>query len=683
MSLIFSFMLRSIVLTLCLMGTRSGLDASSENDINRFSSGLKFKFLHNFVPITEKWRHTFLINTPLPWLTGTHRDFGVLHEGTHLQWFDDCLLGNDIHLHSPTNQSEMPKMETDISAHCIYYVTYIRKMLQVVKLNHQLVLEKADLIKNLLPKDLSHAFQSRKRGWFDFGGWVLGSVFGLSTSRDLAKVSNQLRYIGQFVLHQNRVFKHSMGVMGSYSKALNNRIDNLVQTVRNSSLNTIHIMESWTTAQEDRTKFFLAFLAKVTEHQSSINGLLFHLSLFQEAVQQLTTGVLPSFLIPPAVLEEVMTEISIRAKQAQGSLRLISNTPLSYYKRSTFTYAVLDQHLAITVEFPLTNFDTSFDVYQLEYYPLLVPGQNSTMTLKYQNEAVAFQKNQENYFFLDLAEVIEIQITGGLQKAFKSVRIMNPSVCIVGLFLDDKASIQKYCEYTISINNIAPTLLWLYGSTFLFSGHETYRLQCGGGVTQLQPDCGTQCIITTSPECQVVTSTEKSVMLLSNSSKLPVFHRFVINFSYLNNFFTAENLRVIGGNDLMEMPPKFHLPDLKVFENPIRHMVAEDRRLEVDMDNVVDSIKNKSTLIHSLGDGIFYNSLDNSQLFGDSLEYIVLSLIIMLILLFIHSVYCTLRLRTVALTLAVLQKNLIPRTEALDFLQNPLELTFTINPQKK
>jgi len=36
----------------------------------------------------------------------------------------------------------------------------------------------------------------------------------------------------------------------------------------------------------------------------------------------------------------------------------------------------------------------------------------------------------------------------------------------------------------------------------------------------------------------------------------------------------------------------------------------------------------------------------------------------------------------VALTLAVLQKNLIPRTEALDFLQNPLELTFTINPQK-
>src|SRR6266516_61567 len=54
----------------------------------------------------------------------------------------------------------------------------------------------------------------------------------------------------------------------------------------------------------------------------------------------------------------------------------------------------------------------------------------------------------------------------------------------------------------------------------------------------------------------------------------------------------------------------------------------------------------------------------------------------MIILLCLHSIYCTLRLRTVVLTLAVLQKSLVPPAEGLEFLQNSIELTCTLNPLK-
>src|SRR6266516_4323244 len=192
----------------------------------------------------------------------------------------------------------------------------------------------------------------------------------------------------------------------------------------------------------------------------------------------------------------------------------------------------------------MTHFDPPFDMYKIFYYPLVVPGQpNSTMQLKNQESGVAFQRNSEHFFFLSSDEILELQITNTLDKLFRTVKLMTNDTCIVALFHNNKNSIKEHCQYTITINSVQPSFLWLNQNHFLLTGSYHYHLRCATGMQQTQPGCDSQCILTPASECQIVTSTAISMPLISNSSLLPVQHRYVINYPYLLHFFNRKRYK--------------------------------------------------------------------------------------------------------------------------------------------
>src|SRR6266516_2732952 len=217
------------------------------------------------------------------------------------------------------------------------------------------------------------------------------------------------------------------------------------------------------------------------------------------------------------------------------------------------------------------------------------------------------------------------------------------------------------------------------GTTFLHTGTQPYQLQCSDASAPPFSTCHDQCIVNPSTACQILTNSVVSLPLLSNKSHSNR-HRFLVNLPFLHHFFNPEELRQLGGGEFLEAPPKFHLPTLKLFLNPVKELIAENKKMEIDMGQVVDSLKKDSTLIHSLSDGIVYTNQSQTQLFGDTIEYIVLFLIICLSLAILQLTYCTIKLRTLSLLLAVLQQNLVPQADAQTYLANPYQLSFTLNP---
>src|SRR6266516_2175316 len=614
-----SFLAYCIIFAMFLFCKTEAIE--SNQDVLRFSSGLKFSWFKEYSPATRVWFHSYVTNLPIQFIMKSHTDMLVNSNltVTKTQWLHNCLLQHNFDLHSQGPKVLHP--ETSPQTYCIKFADYIKNLIQTVKRNHDLISEYSELINHLLPPDIEPHLTSKRRGILDFGGSLLSGLFGVATKADLEKLAGQLQAIGVALRKGGDTHKQSMDSMASFSTIINTRMANLVDTVKQTALNTAATFNSFAEDMFSELGFMVEMQKKLVTHESSVKAVLTHLQLFYNAMTQLTTGTLPNFLITPQMLQTSINDITAIANSYDPPLRLIFNEPLQYYRRCVYTYAIVNQHLVISIAFYMTHFDPPFDVYKIFYYPLLVPGQpNSTMQLKYQESGVAFQRNLEHFFFLSSDDILELQITNTLDRLFRTVKLMTNDTCIVALFHNHKQLIKEHCQYTITVNTVQPSFLWLNQNHFLLTGSYQYQLRCASGKKQTQPGCQTQCILKPANECQIITATAISVPLISNASALPVVHRYVVNYPYLHHFFQQEEIQALEERNFLETPPTFHLPPLKLFINPIKALVAEEIKSELEMRNVVESIKSESLLINSLEDGILFTSQSSSKIFGDSLE---------------------------------------------------------------
>src|SRR6266516_7043989 len=84
-------------------------------------------------------------------------------------------------------------------------------------------------------------------------------------------------------------------------KNINGRMANLINTVKQVSINTADTLTGVAKEMLDQTHFHLAFLQKMFQHESAVKNILFHLNLFQDSNTQLTHVFLPSFLVTPEI----------------------------------------------------------------------------------------------------------------------------------------------------------------------------------------------------------------------------------------------------------------------------------------------------------------------------------------------------------------------------------------------
>ena len=95
---------------------------------------------------------------------------------------------------------------------------------------------------------------------------------------------------------------------------------------------------------------------------------------------------------------------------AHNIYRLASENIAHYYKSAAFVFTQADKHMYITIQLPLTNFRTSFTIWEIHTFDLpMHDGGDRMMRLKDAPHAIAVEAAHEYYFKLTPLELADYE----------------------------------------------------------------------------------------------------------------------------------------------------------------------------------------------------------------------------------------------------------------------------------
>ena len=90
-----------------------------------------------------------------------------------------------------------------------------------------------------------------------------------------------------------------------------------------------------------------------------------HLQNFLQDLEQLANGKLEPSQVPPAQMKETMRKIGIILKTNFPKFKLIMTNPHYYYSKAKIAAARMNESLVIKIQFSLTSWGKSFDIYKV------------------------------------------------------------------------------------------------------------------------------------------------------------------------------------------------------------------------------------------------------------------------------------------------------------------------------
>jgi hypothetical protein len=155
----------------------------------------------------------------------------------------------------------------------------------------------------------------------------------------------------------------------------------------------------------------------------------------------------------------------------------------------------------------------------------------------------------------------------------------------------------------------------------------------------------------------------------------------ITNLAIIQKFFPLETFQDLETSELLQLPIKIEVPDFKFFEHEAKTRTAEISQQQLDLDKVVQAVKEDNIIVGSLSEAMILGDVDIGQAFWVSTPGIVVSTIAGLIILMIISIiFMMLKIMRMGTALAVLQQ--IPRIKAqLEFVYNkaPIQVELETN----
>ena len=454
-------------------------------DVLRVNYGVNFRYLKRLYPVTGVWQHSYAFEIPSKMFDGKH--YHLTHSNQSMNgWLPNCIHYLDTVIHPEIDMGKpVPSPPTDSRSLCLKSMPAIKRQISMIKQNHDDLDALVESIYELLPPAIEDR-PSRKRSLIPIIGEVASSLFGFATERQVVTISQHLSAVMAVSKGQSKLFTKLTSDLASFSKVASERIDGLAKELRSEALYNAATMEAM--ALQDKT---LSFEIEIERRGVFMNHAMRrargHLLAFANAIQQLTIGKLPHFLITRQMLNDTIHEIQQGLKGHQ--FKLIHRTPFEYFKDARFVYVHSGHHLLITVDFPLTVFETGFQAYTVQKLPMIVNDQdNAKMELKTEIKGIALLDNKEFFYYLDEWDIFEIR---GLNLHRTDCRVVQRATadhCLVALLEDDASAIKRNCQYQILLNSLFPSIHWLTNNQYLdHKGCSLYapmsgrsKLRCSG-----------------------------------------------------------------------------------------------------------------------------------------------------------------------------------------------------------
>ena len=201
--------------------------------IDKMNYGVIFHNKGVFRPTTALWRHIFRV--PLP-----NYDSG---------WVQETLNPDKMKHGSMQNRIECVKFiqgQGNNPYLCQKFLRHMSFMLEIQKEGQTQLYTLIQDIKSLIPTSIVNDRQL-KRALLPFVGSIMSSLFGVTTEKDTQTLNNNLIRMRDDMSKDMTVIKKTSRDMSSYVTVTSQRIEKLVEKIKENGVENVRLVESVST----------------------------------------------------------------------------------------------------------------------------------------------------------------------------------------------------------------------------------------------------------------------------------------------------------------------------------------------------------------------------------------------------------------------------------------------------
>lgn len=459
-------------------------------------------------------------------------------------------------------------------------------------------------------------------------GNVVSDIFGTPTSGDIKAIASHICNLAKLSELDEKEIHQANDRLTSISNILNDRITNIkggiqdaqsrISTLNNQFLKVVHETYDNINVLETRMRKIEGMLGILLEVQNGLNRVEQSVDLlssstdkFISAINHLTTGYLPVYLVSVADISNILHHVERKVLPNYDDHFMITHkNPSFYYQLRDLTYTRTDDYLMIMITIPIHAIGGVLAVYRVDTTHLSLSLNDSSSTyIQHLPDYFATTLDTEYYTEINTAHYSSCR--GENLKICSSETSLKRSTqrsCIASIFYDSNTDIMQKCDIRYEESVVPGHAMQLQNHRYFVHSStlsETWQLVCPGAKLNYNEQniesCNT-CIIEVPCYCKLLAKDftvpyQLTDCELSDPDYPKVTYHYGINLPVLHSLFSAEDLNELKGNILKENSKwKISLPKFKIKKSSKWEKVVEkDNVYQTDFHKLIAQHINKST----------------------------------------------------------------------------------------
>jgi len=444
------------------------------------------------------------------------------------------------------------------------------------------------------------------RSWIPFLGDVLHTVAGTATSAEVNKALKAVDEMRKLQAGELQQWSKAEGDIASLSHVVHDGLDalrTLVNEQRQSNVRRYYQLSGTVEDIFSMSSLIPVVMTRIIE----FNRVLVHASDLRNALIDVLHGHLNTFLIPSDRILAAMRLIALELTRIHPSLRLATQTVGDAYQLSDFVLSRIGRNIFITIKFPVTPVEQPLTLYDVVYYPVLLPDDSNHVTLLNSDvQALALSQVADYYMEFRTQPIIHNRLLH-LPTAGETLRNSEAPTCIYALFRNSLAHIRTLCSFLLLPHSLEPSVLRLDASNVLFTNVSNITRSCTDSTYDAQLSSCRQCIYHlpcacsfNTPIAYVPPALHECRSYTDNRTTQPVTH--VTNLAVLSNFFSEKDLGQLASDTILTHPVQAIIPNFTLLGHNYSNTLAAIDKTEFKLEKAANISKSRAVAFRSMAE---------------------------------------------------------------------------------
>ena len=353
-----------------------------------------------------------------------------------------------------------------------------------------------------------------------------------------------------------------------------------------------------------------------------------------------------------------------------GNVKLLSATPASIYKHSSFLYARDGTSLYVTIKFPVGTYTGNLVLYKVMLFPVPVKTKsNHATTLTDLPDYFLTSRDGHHYATLNANDLVKCFGHTQIYCPFNiALHVSGSASCISSIYSDKKEKVQKLCDFRYFHNHIEPMIHEITPSSVLIYRQPTVAMNCGKD-QKFMRGCHF-CIMNVPCRCSLSSESfylSPHVSGTCQNGTTNVTYLHPVNLALLQEFFEPSVYSSLSGGTSFPNPVTFkNLPQFKLFNHSYSKFLANDKSNHLSLRRMVANAKKDETIFQSLEEPLLSGDIDLSTTWPTTTDYLAMVALGLAIICTAALLYMGYKLRTVMTALVILQKSKVAKAATIE-----------------